>query len=70
MPSRRDSDKVGSARPENVAGPVRGDPSTRLEKSVLGAWAGGVDFVFFVGASCARLPRVSPVFAEGARPDT
>jgi hypothetical protein len=69
MPSRPDSDKTGSVRPENVAGPGLGDPRG-ASKPVLGVWAGGGHHVFFVGASCGRPPRVSPVFAEGASPDT
>ena len=40
MPSKRDSDKVGSARPENVAGPGCGDPLMRLETGSGGVGGG------------------------------
>ena len=56
MPSKRDSDKVGSARPENVAGPGRGDPSTGLEAGSGGVGGGGRPCVF----CCCALRSVTP----------
>jgi hypothetical protein len=48
MPSRRDSDRAGSVRPENVAEPGRGEPSTRLENGSGGVGGGGGHHVFLV----------------------
>jgi hypothetical protein len=47
MPSRRDSDRAGSVRPENVAEPGCGDRSTRLENGSGGVGGGWSPCVFW-----------------------